>query len=323
MRSGVWMVPKRERAVVLESVDDVEIHPESEVFATGKGGVGKSTTAAHQAAYYAKNGLRTLLVCVTGQEDDDLGVSQGRGTPPPGDSVMAGHGLYDAIDRGMPLNPVTDVRPGLDVVPGGLKVGKIPTLLTMRMMEEGPACMQSLALSMQPLIHLYDRVVFDSAPENDTLEQLVLGAARRMFTPTRSDSSSINGLRRIAGNWRIVRQRGINRQVEVAGAFLYGSNPSATSLHQQVKGKVEEILGDSTPILSTVVGYREKPAVNARTKGLLFWEYADLLPHSARSYDVAAGRAKEEDVVPEAALPLAKDMQALNEEIASYSGGLK
>ncbi|MFI5752840.1 hypothetical protein ACIBBE_45065, partial [Streptomyces sp. NPDC051644] len=51
---------------------------------------------------------------------------------------------------------------------------------------------------------------------------------------------------------------------------------------------------------------------------LLFSEYAELLPMSARGYDVAAGRAKVADVVPDAIVGLADDMRALTTEIFEH-----
>ncbi|AJF70374.1 ParA family protein [Streptomyces vietnamensis] len=303
-----------------EDMELVEPPENSTVIGTGKGGVGKSTVAAHFAAHCAEQGERTLLICVTSQDDDDLGVKEfGRGTPPDGPSVLEGQGLYRAISERIPLVPVRDVRPNLDVVPGGEAVGELVPLLMARLMgAEGPGVALSLARALQPIAPFYDRIVLDSAPENDSLEQLALAAARHLYVPTRSDSSSINGMKRIARNFKIVRKQ-VNPWLRVAGAFLYASNPSAGQLHAQVKEKIRSTLGEGTPILPTIVGYREKPAVGARNLGLLFPEYAALLPTSAKSYDVAAGRARVEDVVPEAITGLAADMRRLNLEILDYS----
>ena len=303
-----------------DDVELVEPPANSLVIGTGKGGVGKSTVASHLAAHCAEQGERVLLVCVTSQDDDDLGAKEfKRGTQPDGPSVLDGQGLYRAIHDRVPLHPVRDVRPNLDVIPGGEAVGELVPLLMARLMgPDGVGVVLSLARALQPIAPFYDRIVLDSAPENDSLEQLALGAARHLYVPTRSDSSSIRGMRRIARNFKNVRRQ-VNPWLRVAGAFLYASNPTATQLHDQVKDDIRETLGEGTPILSTVVGYREKPAVNARRKGLLFGEYAELLPKSAKSYDVAAGRAKVEDVVPEAILGLAADMRALNLEILDYS----
>ncbi|WP_351233292.1 AAA family ATPase [Streptomyces sp. NPDC002133] len=300
------------------SVELIEPPANCVMVGTGKGGVGKSTIAAHKAAWHAARGERTLLVCVTSQDDDDLGIeSFDRGIRPDGPSVLNGMGLYRAIHDRTPLLPIREVRPNLDVVPGGEAVGELATLLTARMPVEGVHVVTSLARALEPIAPWYDQIVFDSAPELDSLEQLALAATRWLFVPTRSDTNSIRGMRRIARNYKLVRKQ-LNPYLQVAGACLYGSNPSATQLHQEVRDAVLKELGLSTPMLTTVVGYREMPAVNARNKGLTFGEYAALLPSSARSYDVAAGRASRADVVPESIVPLANEMESLNSEIDAH-----
>ncbi|MEU5108222.1 ParA family protein [Streptomyces sp. NPDC021354] len=303
-----------------DSVELIEPPENSIMVGTGKGGVGKSTIAAHLAGHTAAQGKRTLLVCVTSQDDDDLGIKRfGRGIQPDGPSVVDGQGLYRSISERSPLMPIREVRPNLDVVPGGVAVGELVQLLMHRMMTEGVGVVLSLARSLAPLAPWYDQIVFDSAPENDSLEQLAAAAARYLVVPTRSDDSSISGMQRIARNFKAVRKQA-NPSLRVAGAFLYASNPTATSMHAEVKEDIREVLGNGTTIFSKVVGYREKPARNARKKGLLFAEYAELLPTSARSYDVAAGRAKVADVVPEAIIGLSGDMRDLNNEILLHCG---
>ncbi|MGW2082777.1 ParA family protein [Streptomyces sp. NPDC001939] len=303
-----------------DAVELIEPPARSTVVGTGKGGVGKSTVAAHLAGQCAWEGRRTLLVCVTSQDDDDLGIKRfGRGIHPDGPSVIDGQGLYRAIAERVPLTPIREVRPNLDVLPGGEIVGELVPLLMHRMMTEGSTVVMSLARALAPLAPWYDEIVLDSAPENDSLEQLALGAARRLIVPTRSDDSSIKGIKRISRNFKSVRRQA-NPHLSVAGAFLYASNPSATSMHEEVKADIRSELGERTPIFQTVVGYREKPARNARKKGLLFPEYAEMLPASAKSYDVAAGRAQVADVVPEAIVGLAWDMQKLNSEILEHCG---
>ncbi|EPH41480.1 ParA family protein [Streptomyces aurantiacus] len=301
-----------------EAVEMIEPPEQSVVIGTGKGGVGKSTIAAQKAAWHAAQGQRTLLVCVTSQDDDDLGLERfNRGIRPDGPSVLNGQGLFRAIHDRAPLLPVREVRPNLDVVPGGEAVGEILTLLTARMPVEGIYVVSSLARSLAPIAPWYEHIVFDSAPEQDSLEQLALAAARWLFVPTRSDDTSIRGMRRIARNYKLVRRQ-LNPSLTVAGACLYGSNPSATQLHDEVRRNVREVLGESTPMVKTVVGYREMPAVNARNKGLTFAEYAALLATSAKSYDVAAGRAERADVVPQSITPLANEMDRLNQEIDAH-----
>jgi cellulose biosynthesis protein BcsQ len=279
---------------------------------TGKGGVGKSTIATHHAAWLAAQRLRTLLVCVTSQNDDDLGIERyGRGTLPPGDEVRDGQGLYQAVHDRQPLRPIQEVRPYLDVVPGGAAVSDLLVLLTARLTSEGVHVASSLARCLSPIAGRYDRIVLDSAPEQDNLEQLALAASRHLLVPTRSDDTSIRGINRIARNFVLVR-RWVNPAIEVVGACLYGSNPSATQLHEEVRAEVREVLGPRIPMLSTVVGYRELPARTARKRGLLFPEYAALRPESSGRHTF----------VPESADRLAEDIDRLNHEIDHRCRGM-
>ena len=299
--------------VLSDPVSAVEPPANAKMIGTGKGGVGKSTIAAHMAAHLAETGARTLLVCVTAQDDDDLGIVRfERGIHPAGESTLEGKGLFESIVNRTPLRPVREVRPNLDVVPGGQMVGEITNILLTRMVTEGAGVALSLARSLAPIAHWYDEIVFDSAPENDSLEQLAAGAARHLIVPTRSDISSIKGLRRIARNYRMVRSQ-VNPHLRVAGAVLYGSNPSATQMHSEVKVSIREILGDSAPILSTVVGYRERPAVDARKFGVTFGEYA-----AALDGDDPRGIARNAQASSGSSAGLAKDMGTLIDEILDY-----
>jgi cellulose biosynthesis protein BcsQ len=254
---------------------------------------------------------------VTAQDDDDLGIVRyGRGIPPAGESTVDGKGLFESIVNRTPLRPIREVRTNLDVVPGGHMVGEITGILLSRMVAEGAGVALSLARVLQPIAHWYDEIIFDSAPENDSLEQLAAGAARWLIVPTRSDNSSIKGLRRIARNYKMVRSQ-VNPHLRVAGAVLYASNPSATQMHNEVKESIREILGDSAPILSTVVGYRERPAVESRKFGVTFGEYAAALTRG----DSPFGIARRAQATADSSVGLARDMEMLITEIRRCCGG--
>ncbi|MFB8257233.1 ParA family protein [Kitasatospora purpeofusca] len=295
-------------------------HPRSIMVSTGKGGTGKSTVAAHLAGHCAATGERTLLVCVTTQEDDDLGIAFGHGRSQGAQELRNGMSLYRSVVHGEPLEPVRDVRPGLDVVPGGDGVTKLLRVLLGQQAGLEPQAnlhaVQSLARSLAPIAADYDRIVFDTAPENEPLEQLAGSAAAWLIMPTRSDSSSVLGLRRINRNLQIVRNQA-NGLLRTGAAFLYGSDSRSTIVHSDVKRRIQQLLGSGVPVLSTVVGYREKAAVYAREHGLLFGEIDPYQGHQ-RNHCSPDGKPREHCSAPQNITALAEDMHMLVREILQY-----
>ena len=98
------------------------------LFANGKGGVGKSTCSTHGAALLAADGARVLLVDLNGQ--GNVATMLGFANTEADDK---GRNLYSAITAGAALSPVRDVRPGLDVVPGGPFVRRIAPVMAAEM----------------------------------------------------------------------------------------------------------------------------------------------------------------------------------------------
>lgn len=91
------------------------------VVAQGKGGVGKTSLTANVAGLAALAGHRVLAVDLDQQGNlaRDLGYE-------PGD----GERLLQAVVAGQPVPVVPNVRPGLDVVPGGPATGDLLVLLS-------------------------------------------------------------------------------------------------------------------------------------------------------------------------------------------------
>ena len=81
----------------------------------GKGGTGKTSIVANVGGLLAAGENRVLLVDMDpqGNLSRDLGYA---------DASDHGKGMFDAVMSGTPLAPLTDVRPGLDVVAGGARL---------------------------------------------------------------------------------------------------------------------------------------------------------------------------------------------------------
>jgi chromosome partitioning protein len=111
------------------------------VVGNGKGGVGKTTTSAHIGALVASDGARTLLIDLNGQ--GNIGLLLGFANTERDDK---GKNLFSAVTTGAPLYPDRNVRPNLDVVPGGHYVRKIGPVVSAEMTTPGGAYKSGLAL---------------------------------------------------------------------------------------------------------------------------------------------------------------------------------
>ncbi|MFY1675470.1 ParA family protein [Streptomyces sp. WMMC905] len=298
-------------------LDDDEIPPidrealrSTYVVANGKGGVGKTTLASNFAGLVAADGGRVLLVDVNGQGNvgRDLGYR--------GASIDdEGAAFYEAMRTGQALEPVRDVRPGLDVVVGGREIGAAPEMLaaTYRMRQHRQAL--ALAVSLAPVAGRYDLVVLDSAPENPPLQQLALSAARWMVAPTRSDRASINdGLGGISRQVQLVR-RSVNPALELLGVVLYATGSASRQIHRNARGWIAEELGADAYLFDAVVRYSEAVGQDARSHGRLVHELEAAAASNPRFWDLRAGRATAGSVVSATSASVAEDLATLAREI--------
>src|SRR5204862_7551815 len=116
----------------------------------GKGGTLKTSITANLAGLVAEGDMRVLAVDLDPQGNlaEDLGY---------GDDERAdeGLGLLEAVMAGRPLAPVRDVRPNLDVVPGGEHLTELAVMLQSRRQRD-PSGVTALARSMAGVAGEYD-----------------------------------------------------------------------------------------------------------------------------------------------------------------------
>jgi chromosome partitioning protein len=88
----------------------------------GKGGCGKTSCAANLAAIWASEHHRVLAVDLDAQGNlaVDLGV----------EDTDAGLAFSLAVQGGPALEPVRDVRPGLDLIAGGARTDQLAAALS-------------------------------------------------------------------------------------------------------------------------------------------------------------------------------------------------
>ena len=138
----------------------------------------------------ASDGARVLLVDLNGQGNiaQVLGFANSAADD-------KGRNLFSAVTAGVRLAPVQNVRPNLDVVPGGNYVRRIATTLAAEMgtSRDTGRLLLSLADALQAVASQYKLIIIDSPPENPLLLQLALCAARWVVVPMRTNGASEPG----------------------------------------------------------------------------------------------------------------------------------
>lgn len=277
-------------------------------FATGKGGTGKTSCAANVAGLAAAAGWKTLLIDLDSQAN--LGHDLGYGWDGRGDD---GAHLVNTLMTGGQLAPViTNVRPNLDAIPGGSRLDDLDDVVSGRERrgEDGVGILRD---ALRGIVGDYDLVVIDTPPSRrSALVLLALVAARWIVIPTRSDRSSVEGLRKLAE--QVVAVRSTNPDLEVLGAVLFAVGSSATVVRRNAIDDVRGVLGDAAPLFDSIIRQAEAAAGEAREKGRLVHELAAVV-HDAEPYWKALKEGRRPERVPGTAPALAEDYVLLTQEI--------
>jgi chromosome partitioning protein len=284
------------------------------VVAQGKGGVGKTSLTANVAGLAALAGHRVLAVDLDQQGNlaRDLGYD-------PGD----GEQLLQAFVGGRPVPVLKDVRPGLDVVPGGPAVADLLGIAFARSGRGGKDLADVLLIALAPVVGEYDLVLVDTPPGERLLVEAALAVASYVVIPTRPDDASLDGLERVAERCAAARHR--NPQLTLLGVCLFGVGSRSRRLTEGAREAVTDLLGGSAPVFHAQIRHLESAAVDARRQGLLVHEL-EAATTAARRGRLAALRARrrpEDDLLTRDASGLAEDYAALAREVMSRIGDLE
>ena len=124
--------------------------------ANGKGGVGKTTTAANVGGYVALAGSRVLMVDLDPQGDlaRDLGYER-----------QSGRELFQALIAGTEPMILRNVRENLDVIPGGQDLEDIQGIMLSRSSRSDAGDFGDMLYSvLAPLADDYDLILIDTPP---------------------------------------------------------------------------------------------------------------------------------------------------------------
>lgn len=238
------------------------------VIVNGKGGVGKSSTAAALAVALAAIGKKTVLMEMDeqGNNCEDLGIT-GTALDDNGAAQAA------AILEGKPLVPTGAARPNLYVIPGGTELERIVEELYVQRRhaesqkdpEDQTAWMGMYAAALDPLREDFDCIVLDVAPGSDVLQLQALTAGDMVLIPSKSDPSSRKGLRVVAR--RFVQAVSLNPLLRLVGVVLFSTNSSATKVQKNIKEQLESDLQGTAPVFDQAIRHVEAAAVRCRELG--------------------------------------------------------
>lgn len=262
----------------------------------GKGGVGKTSVTAGVGVLTAKTSQRVLLVDLDPQAN--LGHDLGYEALGLGDD---GAGLTRALQFGEPPNILRDVRPGVDVIPGGRYLRDLAAVLDARQRATDEAsALLTLSRALADVTPDYALTLLDCPPGEQVLQMAALAMARYALVPTKSDRSSRMGMVEVAERFAAVLP--VNPQLRLLAVLLYGVG-RAKRVQTEARVWINEALDGQAPVLEATVRHAEAAAVRVRELGLLPFEL-----EQARAVGVTAAVAKE-------AASLAEDWAAVTTEV--------
>jgi chromosome partitioning protein len=271
----------------------------------GKGGVLKTSLAANVAGLAAVSGWRVLVVDLDPQGNlaTDLGVLE---------QSDGGAGLLDAVTGAAALAPLKDVRPNLDVVPGGPRTAELTGHLS-RAALSGQVVHGWLDRALAPIATEYNLVVLDCPPGEALIHSLAMTTAHYVVIPTQPDLASIHGLGAVFT--RLLDVRGsTNPAIEVLGVVVGPVGTQSKAIVRDTRARLTEILGESIPVFDPTIRLAQAAAVHCRERGLLAHEYESAAGNAVPWYQRRAAKERG-PAFSTAAAGLAEDYQRLTEAI--------
>lgn len=291
---GTSMRSSSQREQVLELVQ--QLRPLMErvvVFINGKGGAGKTTLTANLGAtlansYAARSSQKRVLV-IQLDKQGDLGLDLGfRGTPGDDD----GNSIVHAVMGTGKLEVMREVRPGLDVVPGGSATKKAASVILTSGEREKRAARLRFVQAISELAHDYEWILVDAPPGDEELQNLGLAAARWAIIPAQFDRASRYGLEGVSIGFEETDE--INPDLDVLGVLMFAFERKDVRKIKDAEGnvvgereigqrkRVRDLLeaelrgqGSDAPVFRSVIAYNRAVAEACRERGILVHEMAD------------------------------------------------
>ena len=242
--------------------------PGSLVVANTKGGVGKTTLAAHLAVSAAEMGREVVAVDLDpqGHLTAELGVG-----PEDNDG---GRSLV-AMAMGLATKPRLAVTPRERVrcLPGGPGTARFVGAARQQRGESG--IQEVLAEALRPAASRGALILIDTqGAAASPLVRAAVGVARWALLPTRTDGHSIGGVLQVLALLGPAT-------AEAAGVLLFQVNPRATRRLSGLRAQLEDLLAGRARVLDTTIRHADHAQHEAAARGLVAAEYAALHTRAA------------------------------------------
>lgn len=289
---------------------DYDELPPRLLVAIQKGGSLKTSLVSNVAAAIAAKGKRVLVIDADQQGNltqDDLGI--------PDEQWDQGTSLAAAFQFGTPLTVIKDVRPNLDLVMGGPRVGMVSVAVAAAAGEDPPDMAENLrgALVKLQAEGQYDVIVIDSGHGDKVLMIALLEISSDLIIPTQEDSASLRGIAQLAASMKRAIHRG--SKVQLLGVVLVAVDPKATTRYEYVIDQVRDVLqGTNVEPFEATIRHAKAVSVAQRAHSRTAQEIA-LAATGQATGDLQSLRLGKGRLSGDLAVNLAKDYQKLTREI--------
>lgn len=232
-----------------------------------KGGVGKTTTLANIGGLAALK-MRVLMIDLDPQGNlfRDIGYDKNDG--------RALLGAILGTSSQLPI--LKEVRPNLDVVPGGIALASLgPLQAGNRAATNGHDLGDLLFNLLDPISDEYDLILIDTPPGDLVILEAALEISKFAIIPTRSDDASIDGVELLGNTFAHIKNTR-NPELVLAGVIMFAIGSQSRRIARLVRDSLESIVDGTAPVFETRVRYQETVAIDARRRGKLFHELEEV-----------------------------------------------